>query len=148
MIHRWVLILLVLVLSGTPVWGQDSTAGADSTREWHDGAWTRIIERDGLDISYIFYSEADNVNNGVVLRLHNRNDYPVRYAFTVIFRGPKAQSRAPVEGTLKAGEMLTGDENGLFWVPFDNRRRIGEVGLRDIEVRRLRTDDSFSQRRG
>jgi hypothetical protein len=142
MVFRCMPLLLVAVLGGQPVCAQDSTATApDTARRWQETAWTRIVERDGLEISYIFYSEADNQNDGVVLRLRNRNDYPVRYAFTIIFRGPEAQVTAPVEGTLTPGEMRTGDESGLFWIPFKNQRTIGELGLRDLRVTRMPTDD-------
>lgn len=72
---RWCLFVLLIVLGGHPVYAQDTSATAsDTARSWHDGAWTRIIERDGLEISYIFYSQADTRSNGVVLRLRNEND--------------------------------------------------------------------------
>jgi hypothetical protein len=139
---RWVVLLFLLVLGGPPGWAQDSSAtGPDTVQSWQEDAWTRIIERNGLEISYIFYSKANNLNDGVVLRLRNRNDYPVRYAFTIIFRGPEARATAPVEGILTPGEMRTGDESGLFWVPFENQRTIGELGLRDVRVTRASSSD-------
>ena len=140
---RWCLFVLLVVLGGQPVYAQDTSATApDTARSWHDGAWTRIIERNGLEISYIFYSEADTRNDGVVLRLRNENDYSVRYSFTVIFRGPNARATAPVEGTLRPGEMRTGEKSGLFWVPFKKQETIGEVGLRGISVQRIREPKS------
>ncbi len=143
MTPRWTLLVLLVLLSGSPACAQDSSAtAADTTRSWHEGAWTHIVERDGLTISYIFYSKADNRNDGVVLRLCNGNDHRVRYTFTVIFRGPEAQASVQVRGTLKPGEMQTGEKSGLFWVPFEDQRRLGEVGLRGIEVIRLRPDQS------
>jgi hypothetical protein len=100
------------------------------------------VEREGLAFSYIFYSKADNENNGLVLRLHNRNDHAVRYDFTVIFRGPRGEATAQVEGTLEAGERKTGDNDGLFWIPFEDGRSIGEVGLRGIDIERIQAEAS------
>lgn len=115
--------------------GPDTT-GADTTRAWHDGAWNDIVTREGLSVSYIFYARADNSNNGVVLRLRNHNDYPVRYRFTVIFRGPDGRASAQAHGRVAARSIKTGEHDGLFWVPFKDGRSIGEVGLRGLEVRR------------
>jgi hypothetical protein len=109
---------------------------------WQENAWTHIVERDGLEISYIFYRKADNRRDGVVLRLRNDNDYTVRYTFTVVFRGPESRDTARVEGTLEPGQMRTGEENGLFWVPFDSGATIGQLGIRDIDVVRGRPDPS------
>lgn len=132
-----VLSVVTLLVSGWggAVWAQD-TAGAtpDSTEAWYEDAWTPIVERDGVQFSYIFYSNADNRNNGVVIRLRNENDMPVRYGFTVIFRGPKGEATAQAEGTLGPGETKTGEKDGLFWIPFRDGRSIGEVGLRGIDV--------------
>ena len=117
---------------------QDSSATApDSTGPWYEGAWSKIVERNGLQIGYLFYAEADNHNNGVVLRLRNQNEVAVRYAFTVIFRGPEGTATARAEGTVDARSMITGDDNGLFWIPFEDGRKVAEVGLRGLTVQRL-----------
>lgn len=117
--------------------GADSTA-ADSSRgvpAWHEDAWTEIITHDGVRFTYIFYSKADTENNGVVVRLQNQNPFPVRYAFTIVFRTPTAERSARTEGQLDAGEMKTGDTDGLFWIPFtEPGQTIGEIGLRGIRV--------------
>lgn len=120
------------------VWAQDSSeTRADSTEAWYEWAWTPIVSKDGVQISYLFYREADNVNDGVVLRLRNTNDVAVRYSFTILFRGPTDAARSEVEGQLEPGEVKTGDEDGLFWVPFRNGNAVGEVGLRGIEITQL-----------
>lgn len=117
---------------------QDSSeTGADSTETWYEWAWTPIVSKEGVQISYLFYRQADNVNDGVVLRLRNTNDVAVRYSFTILFRGPEDAARSEVEGQLEPGEVKTGDEDGLFWVPFRNGNAVGEVGLRGIEITRL-----------
>jgi hypothetical protein len=85
-------------------------------------------------VSYIFYEKADNQNNGVVLRLQNENAHPVRYAFRVVFRADGAERTATAEGRLQAGQMRTGDEDGLFWIPFQDGRTIIQVGLRGFYV--------------
>jgi len=137
--HRLGLIALLLCLGAGPVWGQDSTATPpDTTQPWYETAWTPIIERNGVQVAYLFYSEADNKNDGVVLRLRNRNDHPVRYAFTAIFRGPEAEATAQVEGMLGPGEMKTGENDGLFWIPFKEKGySVGEIGLRGLKVERI-----------
>jgi hypothetical protein len=129
--------IALLGFGSTPlVWAQDSTrAPADTTEPWFDTAWTPIVEKGGVRFGYIFYSKADNQNNGVVIRLQNENDRPVRYAFTVIFRGPAGEATAQAEGRLAPGEMKTGEKDGLFWIPFTDGRRVGEVGLRGIDIR-------------
>ncbi|MFB6247951.1 MAG: hypothetical protein ABEL97_05210 [Salinibacter sp.] len=132
----------------SPAWAQDSTrAPADTTQPWYNTAWTPIVEKEGVRFGYIFYSKADNYNNGVVIRLHNQNDRPVRYAFTVIFRGPSGEATSRAEGRLAPGEMKTGETDGLFWIPFTDGRAVGEVGLRGIEITPI-TGDSSATRRG
>ena len=110
-------------------------------RRWSDEVWTPIIKHEGVRFSYIFYSEADNVNNGVVVRLDNRNDYPVRYRFTVVFRTwDGAEQTGEAAGRLTPGEMRTGENDGLFWIPFKDGRSIGEVGLRGYHIERVRPE--------
>jgi hypothetical protein len=139
MMHRIGLVVLLLGLGTGAVRGQDSTATPpDTTQPWYETAWTPIVERNGVQVAYLFYSEADNKNDGVVLRLRNRNDHPVRYAFTAIFRGPEAEATAQVDGTLAPGEMKTGENDGLFWIPFKEKGySVGEIGLRGLQVERI-----------
>lgn len=139
-----VVTLSVFVLEGVVLGGmrpaiaqsdaRPDSAVVDSTRSWQDDAWTPIVSHDGVEVRYIFYSEADNANNGVVLRLHNRNAVAVRYHFTVIFRTPADERTAEVDGVLEPGEMKTGESDGLFWIPFPDGQSIGEIGLRGLEV--------------
>lgn len=112
------------------------SAAADSVRPWYEDAWTPIVQRQGVAFSYLFYSKADNANNGVVLRLQNRNDYPVRYDVTVLFRGPGGEAQARAQGHLAPGEMKTGEPDGLFWIPFTDGRTVGAIGLRGIDIQR------------
>lgn len=120
-----------LVLCAGPALAQTP----DSARHWTDDAWTPIATRGGVAFSYIFYQKADNANNGVVVRLRNQNAYAVRYAFTVIFRTSNDERTARATGRLDAGEMKTGAADGLFWIPFEDGRTIGQIGLRGIRIR-------------
>ncbi|MFB6098647.1 MAG: hypothetical protein ABEK84_05970 [Salinibacter sp.] len=91
-----------------------------------------------MTIDYIYYPEADNVHDGIVLRLSNHGDVAVRYAFTLIFRAPEADTTAVVRGRLGAGEMKTGEPAGLFWIPFrEEDRRLAEIGLRGLDIQPL-----------
>ena len=100
--------------------------------------WTTLVEHEGVEFRFLFYSTADSYNNGVVLLLYNRNDYGVRYRFRIVFRTADGEEHVEaVEGTLDAGEILTGDEAGLYFIPFTDGRTIGEVGLRGYAVTRM-----------
>ena len=129
----WVVVLGLV--SWSPAAGQTPELGQDSSHAWHEDAWTRIVEQEGVRISYIYYPEADNEHDGIVLRLINENDVPVQYAFTLVFRAPEADTSVVVRGRLAPGEMKTGDDAGLFWVPFRGEdRSVGEIGLRGLDV--------------
>ena len=136
---RPVLLTLQLVVL---LWGGVGQSVAqtppDSALQGLEDAWTPIATRNGVHFSYIFYARADNANNGVVIRLQNRNDHPVRYRFTVIFRSPTQERTAEARGRLGAGEMKTGEPDGLFWIPFDDGDTISEIGLRGIDIRPTR----------
>jgi hypothetical protein len=94
-----------------------------------------MVAQDGVRIDYIYYPEADSEHDGVVLRLTNDTGAPVRYAFTLIFRAPTADTTVAVQGRLEPGQMKTGDRSGLFWVPFRKAdRSIGEIGLRGLRI--------------
>ncbi|PSQ72676.1 MAG: hypothetical protein BRD34_03960 [Bacteroidetes bacterium QH_6_64_77] len=128
-------IVVLGLVSWSPAAGQAPEPGQDSSHAWHEDAWTRIVEQEGVRISYIYYPEADNEHDGIVLRLINENDVPVQYAFTLVFRAPEADTSVVVRGRLAPGEMKTGDDAGLFWVPFRGEdRSVGEIGLRGLDV--------------
>lgn len=115
--------------------GQPPGQPTDSTEAWHEEAWASILQQDGLEISYIYYPEADNEHDGIVLRLVNESQDSLRYAFTLVFRAPDAETSVSVQGGLGPGETKTGDGAGLFWMPFrEADRNIGEIGLRGLEI--------------
>jgi hypothetical protein len=140
-------LLVVLLWGGHPLGAgaQDSTAAPDTSLGWQEEAWTDIVTRKGLTLSYIFYEEADSRNDGIVVRLQNQNDHPIRYAFTILFRGPAGEAAAEARGRMDPHSMQTGDSAGLYWVPFTDERTIGEVGVRGLTVRRAEDAGSSAE---
>lgn len=130
---RWGIPGLLALLWAVPARAQ-SHAG--------DWAWRPLLTHRGVVFSYLFYKEADNVHNGVVLKLANTNAYAVRYRFRMIFRAEGAEQEARVVGRLAPGEVRTGDAAGLFWIPFTDGRQIAEIGLRGYRVTPERDDGS------
>ena len=95
-----------------------------------------MLVHEGVTFSYIFYQEADNFHDGVVIKLFNANPFAISYRFTVIFRAVDGTTyEEGVEGELAAGQGKTGDLDGLFWIPFEDGRSIAEVGLRGYRIR-------------
>ncbi len=128
-------VLSVLVLGASGTVAQPTEGSRDTTVVWHEDAWTLMVDQGGVRIHYIYYPEADAEHDGVVLRLINDNETPVRYAFTLIFRAPAAETTTTVRGRLEPGALKTGDEAGLFWVPFRGAdHSLGEIGIRGLDV--------------
>lgn len=128
-------IVFVLLLTGT---GAVRSASAqqpplEAAGEW---AWTTIVVRDGVRVSYVFYPAADQRGDGVVLRLDNRNTWPVAYRFVAVFRSGDGEVKRPVSGRIEARSIVTGDSSGLSFVPFSDGRSVSEIGLRGFEVER------------
>lgn len=99
------------------------------------GQMKKIVEKDGLGIYFIFYSEGNGVeHNGVVIYLENENDFHVSYSFVLIFRADQTEKEQEVKGTLKAGERKTGSNEGLYFIPFADKRSIWEVGVTKVRV--------------
>lgn len=111
------------------------TTQRDTTRRWDEDAWTPIYQTDGVQFAYIFYPEARGERSGVVVRVRNTNAHPICYRFTIIFRGPRTEREATARGAVPPHTLRTGDDAGLFWAPFTNAERIGEIGLRGVRVR-------------
>ncbi len=136
--HYIVGVLVLALLSASVGRVQAQRAPDDTSAAWHKDAWTPIVEQEGLRISYIYYPEADDEHDGIVLRLINENEVPVRYGFTLVFRAPAADTTTAVRGRLNPGAVKTGDDAGLFWVPFrEDDRSLGEIGLRGLSVAQL-----------
>lgn len=114
----------------------EGSTRADTTRQkqWQDDAWNQIVAVRGVQIAYLYYAEADNINDGVVIRLSNDGDCPVRVSFTVVFRSSTREVAVDETYSLGPGERKTGTNDGLFWIPFQGGETIAEVGLRGLRV--------------
>jgi hypothetical protein len=110
------------------------TVRAQSTST--DWAWHILLNHNDLEFAYIFYTKADNHNNGVAIKLTNRNDFDVSYKFKMVLRSEEREVEIPVEGKLAAKQIMTGEEAGLFFVPFTDGTEILEVGIRGYRVER------------
>ncbi len=113
---------------------RNAGAQAKTSTDW---AWKPLLQHKGVEFSFLFYSEADNANNGVVIKLANTNNYPVVYHFKVVFRSDEKTHVEAVNGFLREGEVKTGSSAGLFWIPFTDGCTISEVELRGYKVSRL-----------
>ena len=67
----------------------------------------------------------------------SENQYPISYNFLLIFRAEQTESEQEVKGTLKAGERKTGSNDGLYFLPFSDKRSIIEVGVKNIKVEKI-----------
>ena len=121
------------VMAAAWVWIPTGARAQTTSTDW---AWKAMLKHEGLEFAYLFYSKADNHNNGVVLKLTNRNEYPVSYRFRVVLRSEDREVEFPVRGRIDARSILTGEEEGLFFVPFKDGTEILEVGLRGYRVSR------------
>ncbi len=113
-----------------------ASASAQETKT--DWAWKHILDHDGVGFYYIFYSEADNENNGIVFKLVNRNDYPVLYSFLAVFKAIDDEVERTVSGRIAAKSIVTGEVEGLFFIPFKDGKSVGEIGLKAYRVSRTR----------
>ena len=123
-----------LFLLGLLLLGSVAQATAQVSDLEPEPGWRPLLDHDGLVFRYIFYQEADTINDGLVLRLTNTNTYAVRYRFEIVFRSGTREHVEEVAGRLGPGADITGDLEGLFWVPFPDGAPISEVGLRKYDV--------------
>jgi len=126
----WCLICLAF-LAVSPLWAQTKTST--------DWAWKPVLEADGVFVHYLFYSETDEGNDGVVLKIVNTRKESLRYSFTIILKSTNAEFEKAVLGEIEAETILTGESAGLYWAPFQHGDSIGEIGLRGFKVVKIRT---------
>ncbi len=99
---------------------------------------TQLFENNGLEIYFIYYSEGNGIkNNGVVVYLKNRNNYAVSYEFKLIFRAGKMDKSTLVSGKMKPLESRTGSNDGLYFIPYKDKKSITEVGISGCRVDRI-----------
>jgi hypothetical protein len=119
---------------------QNITAQDNSTDSAKTNVWTQLIDRDGVNISFIFYSKADSYHNGVVVKLINKNNHEVEYSFILIFRSEDEDKSVAAAGKLQPEEIKTGSNNNLFWVPFKNNKQILEVGITKVKINKQKME--------
>ncbi len=98
------------------------------------GAWTFLYQKDSVIAYFIWYTKADNLNDGVVVKLVNKNNFEVNYKFDLIFLSDTLKHIINLKGNLKPHETKTGSSQGLFFVPFKNGLSISDVGIHDFII--------------
>jgi len=91
--------------------------------------WKKLVEENNCKVSFIFYKKADNYNNGIVIKIENKNKFRIKYKFTIIAKTEKIKKEKFFNGILKGFETITGSSNHLFWIPKLNGLSITEVGI-------------------
>ena len=103
-----------------------------------DGPMKKIVEKDGFGIYFLFYREGNGIeDNGVVIYLKNDNNYKLKYTFQLVFRADEFEKEQQVTGVLKAFERRTGSNDGLYFIPFTDKRSVTEVGVRELTLEKI-----------
>ena len=110
--------------------------------EERESVWTKLYDKNGFNVSFVFYSEADSKNNGVVVKLINESSERIHYKFKLIMRAVDKDAETNLNGWLDPGAILTGSDNGLLFIPFKDGTSIKAVGIKGV---RLSFDDWFSE---
>ena len=92
--------------------------------------WKKLVEENHCKVSFIFYSKADNYDNGIVIKIENKNKFFIEYRFIVIVRTATVEKEKIFKGEITAGGIKTGSNNNLFWIPKINGKSITEVGIK------------------
>ena len=108
-----------------------------SAQDKSDYGWEKITEKNGLYISFIYYTKANNSTNGIVLKIKNNNKYNVVYSFTLIFISDNFSKEEIVAGEIKANQIQAGSNDGLFFLPFDETKIISQVGIKKLAVKKM-----------
>lgn len=126
--------MLIVCAAGVAAGAPRSARAQETSSDW---AWKDVVVQDSVSIQYIFYAQPGEKKDGVVLKLVNRNPHPVDYSFTVIFRsGDEHASEQEVDGRIPARTLVTGEEEGLFFEPFEDEVSVGMIGIRSLRIRR------------
>lgn len=100
-----------------------------------NGYFTKLFDQKGVAAYFLFYRTGNGVDdNGITVLLHNKNDYDLNYRFTLIFRADTVESEKEVKGFIKAGEKMTGSTSGLYFIPFQDKRLITELGVKGFKT--------------
>jgi len=134
----WIVLCPAYAASSTGVSAAQPSTAASDTTETLDGttgtwAWRPLVELEGIAVEYLYYAEQRSTVDGVVLKLHNQNDYAIRYRFRVVVRTRTDEYEHPASGTLAPGEAVTGDADGLYFT-VEEHETIAEIGLRGYRI--------------
>lgn len=99
-----------------------------------DDVWKKLYDKDGFNVSFIFYGKADCSNNGIVVKIKNSGGERVFYSFKLIMRAEDKEADSNLAGWMDDGEVLTGSDNGLLFIPFKDGTSIKEVGIKNVKV--------------
>ena len=99
-----------------------------------DYPWQRLFADENIAFKFIFYSKADNYNNGVVMKIENKLGEEIEFSFRLIFRSLEEEKSQNVSGRLKPHEIITGSSRGMFFIPFADGKSISELGITDIKI--------------
>ncbi len=136
----WNLVLLACLMVST--FGNSAAfAQAQTSSDW---AWKPVVLHDSVSVEYLFYSEVGERRSGVVLKVVNRSAEPHGYAMTVIFKSGDDRVEVVVSGCVDANSLVTGEADGLFFLPFKDGRPVGEIGLRGYRIGPCVSDHSAS----
>jgi len=116
----------------------DAAGQATTSSDW---AWKPVVLGDSVSVEYLFYAEVGERPSGVVLKVVNRSAQAQCYSMTVIFRSGEDRVEDPVSGCVDARSLVTGEADGLFFVPFEDGRPVGEIGLRGFRIEPSWPDD-------
>lgn len=138
-LERTVCLIFLVIASAMLVKAQsaDSIQAASapvSVLTSSDWAWRPVTTSDSLQVDYIFYADKGSVDNAVVMRLVNHSSKALSWRFFVIIKGVESVFEQEVLGTIEPYGLLTGDAEGLYWVPFGDDEPIAELGLRGLTV--------------
>ena len=103
-------------------------------QEYKNYGWTQLAEKKGINISFIFYSKANNVKNGIVLKIKNNNEFDAVFNFTLIFKSGGNLKEEFVYNEIKAKQTKAGSNDGLFFLPFDEKTTITHLGIKNFKV--------------
>ena len=104
------------------------------TQTHNDSIWSTLYNDNNVIISFIFYSKADNYNNGIVLKMENLNNHKINYDFKLIFRADTSEVIRNLTGSLNEKEKKAGSSDGLFFIPFKDHTSLSEVGIKGCKI--------------
>ena len=92
--------------------------------------WNKLVEENNCKVSFIFYSKADNYNNGIVIKIENKNKFKIMFSFIIIAKTEKIMKEKTFSGELEGSKIITGSNSNLFWIPELKGASIAEVGIK------------------